>query len=125
MDEIEAIEAFSALAQPTRLGVFRQLAAAYPDDLPAGDIARRCDVPHNTMSSHLAILTRAGLTKAHRKGREIRYRANFDRLRELVAFLARDCCDRRPELCMPLAADLSDVLEKPRKEEESHGGATV
>jgi DNA-binding transcriptional ArsR family regulator len=70
-------------------------------------------------------LTRAGLTKAHRKGREIRYRANFDRLRELVAFLARDCCDRRPELCMPLAADLSDVLEKPRKEEESHGGATV
>lgn len=107
MDESSAIEALSALAQPTRLAVFRQLAAAYPDEVPAGDIARQCDVPHNTMSSHLAILTRAGLTTARRDGRVIRYRASLDRLRDLVAFLAHDCCDGRPELCLPLAADLS------------------
>lgn len=107
MDNSSAIEALSALAQSTRLAVFRQLAATFPDDMPAGDIARICDVPHNTMSSHLAILTRAGLTTASRNGRVIRYRANLDRLRDLVAFLAHDCCDGRPELCVPLAAALS------------------
>jgi DNA-binding transcriptional ArsR family regulator len=112
MDVSSAIEALSAMAQPTRLAVFRQLAAAYPDAVPAGDLARTCDVPHNTMSSHLAILTRAGLTTACRDGRVIRYCASLDRLRDLVAFLARDCCDGRPELCLPLAADLSRSCAK-------------
>ena len=56
-----AIEAFSALSQPTRLEAFRLLVKQEPDGLPAGEIARRLDVPHNTMSTHLAILARAGL----------------------------------------------------------------
>lgn len=56
-----AIEALSALAQPTRLEAFRLLVRQEPDGLAAGEIARRLDVPHNTMSTHLAILTRAGL----------------------------------------------------------------
>lgn len=107
MDEPSAIDVLSALAQPTRIAAFRRLAAALPDDLPAGDIARLCDVPHNTMSSHLAILTRAGLTTASRSGRVVRYRADLERLRGLVAFLARDCCDGRPELCVPLLSDLA------------------
>jgi DNA-binding transcriptional ArsR family regulator len=107
MDEFSAIEALSALAQPTRLSVFRRLAAAYPGDLPAGDIARLCEVPHNTMSTHLAVLTRAGLTRATRKGRVVGYHADLARLRELVSFLARDCCDGRPELCVPLIAELA------------------
>ena len=107
MDESSAIDVLSALAQPTRLAVFRRLAAALPGDVPAGDIARLCDVPHNTMSSHLAILTRAGLTTASREGRVVRYRANLEQLRGLVAFLAHDCCDGRPELCVPLLADLA------------------
>ena len=107
MDDSSAIDALSALAQPTRLAVFRHLAAAYPGDLAAGDIARKCAVPHNTMSSHLAILTRAGLTTAGRAGRAVRYRAALDGLSELVGFLAHDCCDGRPELCVPLAAELA------------------
>lgn len=107
MDDLSAIEALSALAQPTRLAVFRHLAASYPGDLPAGEIARLCAVPHNTMSTHLAVLTRAGLTAASREGRVVRYRADLDRLRNLVAFLAQDCCDGRPELCVPLVADLA------------------
>jgi len=107
MDESSAIEALAALAQPTRLSVFRHLAAAYPGDLPAGEIARLCDVPHNTMSAHLAVLTRAGLTKASRKGRVISYRADLACLQQLVAFLARDCCEGRPELCVPLIAELA------------------
>jgi len=122
MDESSAIEALSALAQPTRLAVFRELAAAYPDAVPAGDIARICKVPHNTMSSHLAILTRAGLTTALRDGRVIRYRASLDRLRDLVAFLARDCCDGRPELCVPLAVDLSRSSRRVASREETKHG---
>ena len=122
MDESSAIETLSALAQPTRLAVFRHLAAAFPADVPAGEVARRCAVPHNTMSSHLAILTRAGLTTACREGRVVRYRANLDRLRDVVAFLARDCCDGRPELCVPLAADLSRLdTHKADGEEAEHG----
>lgn len=121
MDEISAIDALSALAQPTRISVFRELSAAYPDALPAGDIARRCGVPHNTMSSHLAILTRAGLTTASREGRVVRYRASLDRLRDLVAFLARDCCDGHPELCLTLAADLArSCASRQESEEASH-----
>jgi DNA-binding transcriptional ArsR family regulator len=107
MDESTAIEALAALAQPTRLAVFRHLAAAYPGEVPAGDIARHCDVPHNTMSSHLAVLTRAGLTTASRKGRVVSYRADLGRLGDLVSFLARDCCEGRPELCVPLIAELA------------------
>jgi DNA-binding transcriptional ArsR family regulator len=107
MDESTAIDALSALAQPTRLAVFRHLAAAFPGDLPAGDIARLCEVPHNTMSTHLSVLTRAGLTSATRKGRVVSYRADLGRLRELVSFLARDCCEGRPELCVPLIAELA------------------
>ena len=64
MDEKAAIGALAALAQPTRLAVFRQLVGRHPGGIAAGDIARRFDVPHNTMSSHLAVLTRAGLAGA-------------------------------------------------------------
>ena len=61
MESENAILAFAALAQPTRLDVFRLLMEHEPDGLPAGEVARRLDVPHNTMSTHLATLTRAGL----------------------------------------------------------------
>ncbi|MBZ0228914.1 MAG: helix-turn-helix domain-containing protein, partial [Bauldia sp.] len=71
MDEKAAIGALAALAQPTRLAVFRQLVGRHPGGIAAGDIARRFDVPHNTMSSHLAVLTRAGLARAERDGRTI------------------------------------------------------
>lgn len=122
MDESSAIDVLSALAQPTRLAAFRGLAAAYPAEVSAGDIARICDVPPNTMSSHLAILTRAGLITGDREGRVVRYRAGLDRVRELVAFLARDCCDGRPELCLPLAADLSESWSDRARDLEAKNG---
>jgi DNA-binding transcriptional ArsR family regulator len=122
MDETSAIEALAALAQPTRLAVFRHLAGAYPGEVPAGDIARHCEVPHNTMSSHLAVLTRAGLTRASREGRVVRYRADIEALRALMNFLARDCCDGRPELCVPLLADLAPPCCPPAsKNKATHG----
>lgn len=107
MESEQAILAFAALAQPTRLDVFRLLLEHEPDGLPAGDVARHIGVPHNTMSTHLAILSRAGLIGAERQSRSIIYRANLDAVRELTSFLVKDCCGGHPELCAPLIADLS------------------
>lgn len=107
MESEEAISAFAALAQPTRLDVFRLLMEHEPDGLPAGEIARQMNVPHNTMSTHLAILTRAGLIEAERQSRSIIYRAKLDAVRALTGFLVKDCCGGRPEICAPLIADLS------------------
>jgi DNA-binding transcriptional ArsR family regulator len=102
-----AIEAFAALAQPTRLEAFRLLVKQEPDGLPAGEIARRLGVPHNTMSTHLAILTRAGLISAERHSRSMVFRAELDAVRQLVLFLLKDCCNGQPELCSPLIADIA------------------
>jgi len=106
MEQTQAIDALAALAQPTRLAAFRRLVAAYPDAVPAGDIANACTVPHNTMSTHLAILTRAGLLSVTRESRSMLYRANLEGFRALVAFLTQDCCTGRPEICAPLLVPL-------------------
>jgi ArsR family transcriptional regulator, arsenate/arsenite/antimonite-responsive transcriptional repressor len=106
MDKEQTILAAAALAQSTRLDVFRLLVSHEPEGLPAGEIARSLVVPHNTMSSHLAILTRAGLVHSARQSRSIVYRANIDGLREFATFLLEDCCGGRPELCNALTADL-------------------
>lgn len=78
-----------------------------PDGLPAGEIARRLDVPHNTMSTHLAVLTRAGLISVARHSRSMIYRAELNAVRDLVLFLLKDCCNGQPELCAPLIEDIS------------------
>lgn len=123
MDANQAILAFSALSQPTRLEVFRLLVKHEPDGLPAGEIARFMGVPHNTMSTHLAILTRAGLIEAARQSRSIVYRAQIEAVRGLAGFLVKDCCGGRPELCAPLIADLSSYCppQKPSSKEVAHG----
>lgn len=107
MDSEQAILAFAALAQSTRLDVFRLLIEYEPKGLPAGDIARHMAVPHNTMSTHLAVLTRAGLIEAERHSRSIIYRAKLNAVRELAGYLVKDCCGGRPEICAPLIADLT------------------
>lgn len=102
-----AIAALGALAQGTRLDTFRLLTRHVPDGLPAGEIARQLNVPQNTMSAHLAILTRAGLVQFERRGRIILYRADLDAIRGLMVFLVQDCCAGSPDLCAPLIADLA------------------
>lgn len=111
IDETRVIEGLGSLAQPTRLSAFRHLLAAHPDGLPAGDIARRCDVPHNTMSTHLTVLNRAGLITVERQGRLMNYRADLRSFRDLVRFLVRDCCNGQPGLCGDLAQMLPDDVE--------------
>ena len=107
MDSSAAILALGALAQGTRLDGFRLLVQAEPDGLAAGEIAQRLDVPQNTMSAHLSVLTRAGLVRAERRGRLVIYRADLDGLRSLTLFLVKDCCGGRAELCAPLIAELT------------------
>lgn len=101
------IEALSALAQPTRLDVFRLLVKHEPDGLPAGEIARLLDVPHNTMSTHLSILTRANLVTVERHSRSMIYRVELKAVHKLVMFLLRDCCNGQPSLCAPIMEDLA------------------
>ena len=103
MDETSAIEGLGSLAQPTRLAAFRRLLAAHPGSVAAGELAKACDAPHNTMSTHLGILTRAGLVQAERDGRAMNYRADVTAFRSLITFLARDCCNGRPDLCGDIA----------------------
>lgn len=102
-----AIEAFAALSQATRLEAFRLLVKQEPNGLPAGEIAKRLDVPHNTMSTHLAILARAGLVSAKRHSRSMIYRAQLPAIRKLVMFLLEDCCNGQPQLCSPLIKDIA------------------
>jgi DNA-binding transcriptional ArsR family regulator len=118
MDEKKTIAALNALAQPTRLKAFRRLIAAHPDALPAGEIARKCKTPHNTMSTHLAALTRAGLVNVRRDGRSMFYSADLEGFRALVTFLTRDCCNGQPEICAPLLAELSDPCCAPTRKLE-------
>lgn len=102
MDIADAIEGFAALAQETRLAAFRLLVEAGPAGLPAGEVARALSVPHNTLSSHLAQLSRAGLVTSRRDGRLVIFAADFAGMRGLIAFLVEDCCRGRPEACAPL-----------------------
>ncbi len=74
---------------------------------PQAKIARLLDVPQNTMSAHLATLARAGLVRSERQSRSIIYRADLERLRDLMLFLVKDCCGGRADLCAPLIAALT------------------
>ena len=115
METEETVLALAALAQPTRLEVFRLLVRHEPKGLAAGEIARALAVPQNTMSSHLAVLSRAGLVSAERFSRSIVYRADLTQLRAVMVFMLRDCCGGRPEICAPLVEDLAPCCPPPGK----------
>jgi ArsR family transcriptional regulator len=115
MESEQTILALAALAQPTRLEAFRLLVRHEPKGLAAGDIARALAVPQNTMSSHLAVLSRAGLVSAERVSRSITYRAELLHLRNVMLFMLRDCCDGRPEICAPLIEELTPCCPPPAK----------
>ncbi len=107
MDDTQVIAALAALAQPTRLNTFKLLVAHEPDGIAAGELARLAEVPQNTMSSHLAILVRAGLIVGERQSRSIIYHADLQQFRDMMLFLLKDCCGGKPDICAPLIADLT------------------
>ena len=111
MESESAILALAALAQPTRLEVFRLLVRHEPEGRPAGAIAEAVGVPANTLSSHLAVLARAGLVRSERRSRSIIYRAALEGLRAVVLFLLKDCCGGRADICAPLLAELAPCCD--------------
>lgn len=104
MDMKQAVPALAALAQASRLAVFRHLVELAPDGANPGDIAQALDIPANTLSFHLKSLLQAGLIAAEPSGRYIRYRADTGRMQELVDFLTQSCCGGDPSRCLPRAA---------------------
>lgn len=102
MDIEQSLYAFSALSQRTRLEVLRRLIKAGDKGMCAGQISDALGVRQNTMSTNLNILHRAGLVRNEREGRAIRYFADFERIRDLLAFLLEDCCGGKRELCEPV-----------------------
>ncbi|OZT72996.1 ArsR/SmtB family transcription factor [Vreelandella boliviensis] len=107
MESLNAIESFAALSQETRLKAFRLLVQHEPEGLPAGEIAKQLNVPHNTMSAHLSVLSQAGLVVSRRQSRSIIYRANMSHMQVMIEFLVHDCCFGHPDVCEPIASSLS------------------
>lgn len=107
MDKNHALGTFAALSQSTRLDVFRLLIKVGEEGMLAGDISDTLGVRQNTMSANLSVLARSGLIRSQREGRSIRYFADMDGMRGLLAFLMEDCCGGRPELCQPVIDELA------------------
>lgn len=101
MELMKAVKCLSALAQESRLSVFRLLARQGSEGLPAGEIAEQLEVPPATMSFHLKELANASLLQFRREGRSIIYSLDVEMMRSLLGFLIEDCCQGRPELCQP------------------------
>jgi DNA-binding transcriptional ArsR family regulator len=94
METTQAVQALGALAQETRLAVFRLLIEAGPEGVAAGDIAAELDLPPATLSFHLAQLANAGLVRGRPEGRFIYYAPDFNAMNGLVGFLTENCCAR-------------------------------
>jgi DNA-binding transcriptional ArsR family regulator len=103
MKSTDVVAALAALAQETRLGVFRMLIEHAPEGLTAGEVAQRLGVPPATLSFHLKELARAELVTARQDGRHIWYRANIEAMNGLVDFLTENCC-RASAVCDPACA---------------------
>ena len=92
MDKQDAVVAFGALSQETRLRVFRLLVEYGQDGTAAGTLSETLGIPHNTLSFHLSQMSHAGLVLSQREGRFIIYRANFEFFTDLIRYMVKDCC---------------------------------
>jgi ArsR family transcriptional regulator len=102
MKTSQAIDALSALAQESRLAIYRVLVETGPEGLAAGAIADKLRIPAATLSFHLAHLTRAGLVTQAQAGRFVIYAADFANMNELVGFLTENCCAGKS--CAPVSS---------------------
>lgn len=117
MNESKVVAALAALAHRHRLRIFRLLVKRGPSGMPAGEIADRVGISPTNMSFHLKALDRAGLLRATREGRYVRYAVHVDGMRRLLSYLTEDCCQGRPELCGGafVASDLCGTSKGARK----------
>ena len=119
LEEPQALNAFGALSQETRLRMVRVLVQAGPDGMAAGAVGQAVDASSSSASFHLAHLERAGLIQSRRESRSIIYSANFEGLSGLVEFLMRDCCSGHPEICLPAAAVAAECRIPPDVREKA------
>ncbi len=101
MEKSTVIQSLGALAQETRLDIFRLLVQAGPEGLPAGKIGDKLGLPSPTLSFHLNQLSVAGLVRSRRESRSVIYSANFKEMRQLLAYLTENCCGTGAPLCSP------------------------
>ena len=99
VDTKGAVRSLAALAQDSRLDVFRLLVQAGPEGLAAGEIADRLGIPASTLSFHIKTLSHAGLAESRQRGRFVFYSANFAAMNALIAFLGENCCNG--QACLP------------------------
>jgi ArsR family transcriptional regulator len=92
MEMTQAVQSLGALAQESRLSIFRLLVQAGPAGMAAGSIGEKLDLPPATLSFHLAGLTRAGIARSRQEGRFVFYTADFDSMNQLVGYLTENCC---------------------------------
>jgi ArsR family transcriptional regulator, arsenate/arsenite/antimonite-responsive transcriptional repressor len=102
MESSTVVEALAALAQNSRLRVYRLLVQAGPEGLAPSELAERLDIPANTLSFHLKTLSHAHLVLARQDGRFIYYSANYEQMNALLGFLTENCCGGRS--CEPKVA---------------------
>jgi ArsR family transcriptional regulator, arsenate/arsenite/antimonite-responsive transcriptional repressor len=100
MEMKEAVVALAALAQETRLSIFRLLVRVGPEGIPVGQIGEELQVAPATLSFHLKELYHAGLISSRQEGRFIYYTANFERMAALMTFLTQNCCQGMPQECI-------------------------
>jgi DNA-binding transcriptional ArsR family regulator len=100
METKSAVTALAALAQETRLSVFRLLVEAGPAGVPAGEVGQTLQVPAATLSFHLKELSHAGLVTSRQEGRFVYYAVNFEHMAALMSFLTQNCCTGMPQECL-------------------------
>jgi ArsR family transcriptional regulator len=101
MKSAHVVKALSALAQPTRLALYRLLVACGPEGMAAGQVAEKLKVSPATLSFHFRTLSHAGLIESRQDGRFIYYMANFEAMNDMLAYLTEHCCGGNPEACKP------------------------
>ena len=101
MKPAQVVKALSALAQPTRLALYRLLVARGPDGMAAGQVSEKLKVSPATLSFHFRTLSHAGLIESRQEGRFIYYAANYTVMNDMLAYLTENCCGGDPDACKP------------------------
>ena len=114
MKKTDVVAALAALAQDSRLDIFRLLVQAGPEGMPAGTVATALDLAPNTLTFHFDRLRTAGLVTVRREGRSMIYAAQFDKMNSLLGFLTENCCRGAPGSCRPIARSSKGTSRKER-----------
>lgn len=114
METLQAVDKLAALAQESRLRIFRLLVEAGPDGMNAGAIAAALDIPAATLSFHVAHLARAGLVASRQESRFVFYSANYPAMDDLIAYLTDHCCQGGGQ-CLPKTAAVATTARRRAK----------